>query len=151
LVSIEPKILANSDRVITLDQIKSLDLKSGIKAIIIRTTPNDNSKKTRQYSNTNPPYIDKEAMQFIIDQGINHFLIDTPSVDREMDNGELASHHVFWEYPNSPKTNRTITELVYVSNSIKDDLYLLNLQIASFENDASPSKPVLFEIEELTH
>jgi len=34
---------------------------------------------------------------------------------------------------------------VYVPNSIEDGIYLLNLQIASFENDASPSKPVLYK------
>jgi len=34
-----------------------------------------------------------------------------------------------------------------VNNSIKDGLYLLNLQIASFEIDVSPSKPVLYALE----
>ncbi|MGO3156445.1 MAG: cyclase family protein, partial [Mesonia sp.] len=30
---------------------------------------------------------------------------------------------------------------------VEDGNYLLNLQIASFHNDASPSKPVLYKIE----
>jgi arylformamidase len=34
--------------------------------------------------------------------------------------------------------------MIYVPNSIFDGTYLLNIQIASFENDASPSKPVLY-------
>jgi hypothetical protein len=29
---------------------------------------------------------------------------------------------------------------------VKDGAYLLNLQIASFENDASPSKPILYAV-----
>jgi hypothetical protein len=33
----------------------------------------------------------------------------------------------------------------FVSDEVKDGTYL-NLQIASFENDASPSKPVLYAI-----
>ena len=41
----------------------------------------------------------------------------------------------------------TITELIYVPDDIPDGLYLLNLQIASFEIDVSPSKPVLYQIE----
>ena len=41
----------------------------------------------------------------------------------------------------------TITELIYVPNEIKDGLYLLQIQIASLEIDASPSKPVLYEID----
>ena len=43
--------------------------------------------------------------------------------------------------------NCTITEMIYVNNTIQDGSYLLNLQFASFENDASPSKPVLYKIE----
>ena len=42
----------------------------------------------------------------------------------------------------------TITEFVFVANTIKDGRYFLNLQLAAFENDASPSRPVLYLIEE---
>ena len=45
----------------------------------------------KNYSNTNPPYLTKEAMQYIVQKGIKHLLIDLPSVDRENDHGELAS------------------------------------------------------------
>ncbi len=38
------------------------------------------------------------------------------------------------------------TELIFVRDEVEDGSYLLNLQIASFENDASPSKPVLYKI-----
>jgi hypothetical protein len=40
----------------------------------------------------------------------------------------------------------TITEMIYVPDNVADGSYLLNLQIASFENDASPSKPVLYSV-----
>ena len=43
--------------------------------------------------------------------------------------------------------NCTITEMIYVYEEIQDGSYLLNLQFASFENDASPSKPVLYSLE----
>jgi hypothetical protein len=36
--------------------------------------------------------------------------------------------------------------MIYVENQVADGIYILNLQIASFENDASPSKPVLYKI-----
>ena len=38
-------------------------------------------------------------------------------------------------------------DYIYVRNEIEDGEYILNLQFASFENDASPSKPVLYKIE----
>jgi hypothetical protein len=37
--------------------------------------------------------------------------------------------------------------MIYVENQVLDGSYILNLQIASFENDASPSKPILYGIE----
>ena len=40
----------------------------------------------------------------------------------------------------------TITEFIYVPNKVQDGAYFLNLMVAPFENDATPSKPVLFEI-----
>jgi hypothetical protein len=44
------------------------------------------------------------------------------------------------------RINSTITEMIFVNDAVKDGSYLLNLQIAPFENDASPSKPILFAI-----
>jgi hypothetical protein len=77
---------------------------------------------------------------------VEHLLIDMPSIDREMDEGKLLAHHAFWQYPENTQFHKTITEFIYVNNEIIDGTYLLNLQIASFENDASPSKPVLYKI-----
>lgn len=143
LVTIEPQEL-NSDCVITLEQVQQIDFSSKPTALVIRTLPNTTKKLSKHYSNTNPPYIEANAMQHIVDQGIHHILIDQPSVDREVDGGTLASHHILWNYPNNTQFHRTITEFIYVNNAIADGLYLLNLQIAPFENDASPSKPILY-------
>ncbi len=145
LVTIKPEQIGN-DSVITLAQIKQVWQNNDADAIVIRTLPNDYEKLSKQYSSTNPTYIHYEAMQYLIENGVEHLLIDTPSVDREEDGGELISHHIFWNYPNNPQTKRTITELIYVSNEVEDDFYLLQFQIASFENDASPSKPILYKI-----
>ncbi len=70
-----------------------------------------------------------------------------PSVDKEKDDGALLAHKAFWNYPEKPRLNATITELIYVRNKVKDGSYILNLQVANFNNDAAPSRPVLYEIE----
>jgi arylformamidase len=114
-------------------------------SLIIRTLPNDNGKLTRNYSGMNPPYIHYEAATWMCEQGIEHLLLDLPSIDKE-DDSKLLAHHAFWQYPAKTRTNCTITELVYIPDSIADGTYLLNLQIASFENDASPSKPLLYKL-----
>jgi kynurenine formamidase len=145
LISVYPQKQENGDRVITKEQLEG-ELIEGIQAIVIRTQPNDDLKLRTNYSGTNPPFIHHEAVEYLVNHGIEHLLIDLPSVDREEDEGKLLAHKAFWKYPENTRVNATITELIYVDNKVKDGLYLLNIQIASFELDASPSKPVLYKM-----
>lgn len=130
----------------------STSLSKTVDALIIRTLPNQKDKKSRKYSNTNPPYLSEEAAIFIRENEIQHLLIDLPSVDKEHDEGKLLAHKAFWNVKDThnlnsdARLNTTITEMIYVPDAIEDGEYILNLQIASFENDASPSKPLLFKI-----
>ena len=147
LVTILPIALSNGDFVISGEQLEAaMDKKSGAEAIVIRTLGNGPGKLHTNYSNTNPPYLLKDAIEFLNSKGIQHLLIDMPSIDRESDGGKLEAHHAFWHYPQNTDLNKTITEMIYVPNEISDGIYLLNLQIAPFENDASPSKPVLYKV-----
>jgi kynurenine formamidase len=152
LVSVEPEI-QGEDLVITKAQLQKV-LNSSIspEAIIIRTLPNQKTKKSAKYSNTNPPYLSEDAAIFIRESKIQHLLIDLPSVDKEHDEGKLLAHKAFWNVKDVDNLNpdarlgATITEMIYVADEIKDGSYILNIQIASFENDASPSKPILYKI-----
>ena len=145
VISLQPE-QQGEDLVITETQVRDELNNFQPEALVIRTLPNEPEKMTRQYSNTNPPYMEAGACSFIRNQEIQHLLLDLPSVDREYDEGRLAAHRAFWNYPEATRTEATITEMIYVPDSISDGNYLLNLQIASFENDATPSKPVLFKI-----
>ncbi|AXT21143.1 cyclase family protein [Flavobacteriaceae bacterium AU392] len=150
LVTIAPGKLKN-DFVITKKQLE-LALKNNHhpEAIIIRTLPNTEDKLKRQYSNTNPPYLLEEAVIYLKELGIKHLLIDLPSIDKEKDDGKLLAHNAFWNTAGKIRFEATITEFIFVSNTIKDGTYILNLQIAPFHNDASPSKPILYGIIEKT-
>jgi kynurenine formamidase len=151
LVSIEPETIEN-DLVITKNQIGTILKGKSTEAIVIRTLPNTISKKSKKYSHTNPPYLSEGAAIFIRESGIKHLLIDIPSVDKEHDEGNLLAHKAFWNVKdinhlnNDARLDATITEMIFVPNEVQDGTYLLNLQIASFENDASPSKPILYKI-----
>ncbi|MBP1225777.1 cyclase family protein [Flavobacterium sp. 1355] len=150
LITVKPEIIGE-DLVITKDQISDCLNGTQPEAIIIRTLPNEKEKKSRKYSNTNPPYLSEDAAIFIRESEIQHLLIDLPSVDREHDKGKLLAHKGFWNVTNTEilnddaRLNATITEMIYVPDEIADGDYILNLQIASFENDASPSKPILYK------
>ncbi|MDG1715891.1 cyclase family protein [Lacinutrix sp.] len=135
------------DKVISKKQIQFLLKRISPQALVIRTMPNTKDKKSRHYSNTNWPYLTEEAAVYIREKGILHLLIDLPSVDKEKDDGQLLAHKAFWDVNGNIRTEATITEFIYVPNKVLDGSYILNLQIAPFENDATPSKPVLYKID----
>jgi arylformamidase len=152
VISVKPEIRTNTDdgikdSVITRKVLEGIHFMENAEAIIIRTLPNTEEKKTKNYSNTNPAFLDLDTIEILAPERIKHLLIDTPSVDRENDGGLLSFHHKFWNTKGEIRFDRTITELVYVNNEILDGLYVLELQMASFENDAAPSRPILYRIE----
>lgn len=151
LISVEPEVVGE-DLIINKNQIEFSLKDKKSESLIIRTLPNKNNKLSKKYSNSNPPYLSEEAAIYIREIGIKHLLIDLPSVDKEHDEGKLLAHKSFWNVKNVDILNEdarmdcTITEMIFVDDKILDGNYLLNLQIVNFVNDASPSKPILYQI-----
>ena len=167
LVSVEPENaskanetypveLNETDKLITKklleNALQNVD-ENFLEGLIVRTLPNDESKLVREYLNEIPPFFSLEAIRYIRENNVRHLLCDLPSIDRIFDEGKLANHRAFWNIERGKfETNEnsflenTITELAFISDEIKDGKYILNLQIAAFASDASPSRPVLFEI-----
>lgn len=151
LISIHPQKKDN-DWQITKELLQQKIDSTNAEALIIRTLPNPLEKTHTNYCHTNPPYLTEEAMQYIVEKNIQHLLIDLPSVDKEKDDGLLIAHKTFWNVQNTQKVNTdarwhaTITEFIYVPTCVEDGHYLLNLQTAAFENDAVPSRPILFKL-----
>jgi kynurenine formamidase len=139
----------NGDRIITLDNVRQQLGEHSPDALILRTLPNFPSKKRCQWSGSNPPYLEAAVGTFLAERGIEHLVLDVPSVDREEDGGDLAAHHAFWQYPENPRISATITEMAYIADEIPDGEFLLNIGIMPVESDASPSKPVLYRVWEV--
>lgn len=146
LVTLYPQRLDNGDRVITREQLAAVLRPGEVSAVVLRTLPNDTTKQSRSHSGTNPPYLAEAAAQLLVDYGVEHLLLDLPSVDREEDEGKLLAHRAFWQYPRATRSSATITEMIFVADDIKDGLYLLNIQITSMQLDASPSRPTLYAL-----
>lgn len=133
-------------------------LVEGITALILRldskeTRGNSSSGKADtpvDWSGTNPPYLNASAMRTLVAYGVDHLLINLPSVDPEEDGGALLAHRIFWgiDENRAPgpdfRPDATITELLSIPPELKDGIYLLNLQIGPMVNDACPSRPVVF-------
>lgn len=120
-------------------------------ALIIRTLPNGTDKLGRNWMDgAAPAWLTREAAQWLIDQGIDHLLVDMPSVDRPDDDGELVAHRLFWGLPagsrklmEAMRPEASITEMIFADDTVNDGLYLLELQFPAFGTDAVPSRPLL--------
>lgn len=125
-------------------------------AVIIRTSPNDDSKKTREYSTSETPYLTPNLCNYLIKEyNTMHIITDLPSVDRMEDSGLLLSHSAFWMFdkqsqasllPDNQLSNRSITELAFIPTTVPDGIYLLDLQVSTFDLDAAPSRPLIYPI-----
>ena len=167
IISVEPARAAKTtdsyrppakpdEMVITAKEIASqIGAQKDFAALIIRTLPNAKSKQSQAYSEDHQsPYLTVDAMEAIVQTGAKHLLLDLPSVDRMYDEGLLTNHHLFWNVAEQSHRlaadtwrEKTITEMIYVPDEVKDGLYLLNIQVPAFCTDAAPSRPVVFPIE----
>ena len=145
LVSVTP-LSVRDDKIIDNSVLGVERIENGISSLIVRTLPNSSEKLLHNYSGTNPAYFTKEAMQSLVNNGIEHLVTDLPSVDKEQDGGMLAAHKAFWQIDNDLRANATITELAFIPEEIEDGLYLIDLQILSLHLDASPSNPILYSL-----
>jgi len=138
----------NGDQIIRLEDLLAAHPKDmpWPEACLIRSLPNTEAKLTRNYTETNPPYFEEELLKHLSNVNVKHLICDLPSVDREVDGGELRGHRAFWNFPENPRKEATITEFAFFPDSLTDGFYLLNLQVAAFENDAAPSRPVLYTL-----
>lgn len=167
LISVTPLLAANcqdaydpapdpADRLISRASLEQAfgAAKLPVDALVVRTLPNDGSKRSRDYAASGFPFFSLDAMQWVRARGVQHLLVDTPSVDRMRDEGKLGAHRVFWDMPPGstqpplgPAARRTITEMVFVPDALPDGLYVLNLQVPAFLSDAAPSRPQLHRLQ----
>lgn len=170
LITIEPSSAIDSDdsyipdkgetdMIITKQSLQSAlkgSNKDFLKALIIRTLPNDDSKKSRRYMESPPAFFSMDAMEYIVSLGVEHLLTDLPSLDRTFDEGKLTAHHIYWGVPfeshdvDAHKHSlKTVTEMIYAPEKIKDGAYITNIQIPDFTSDAAPSRVLIFPISEV--
>lgn len=124
------------------------------RGLIIRCLPNPVEKKKRAYKpEDKTPYFSIQAMEYINRLGVEHLVVDFPSVDRLDDEGKLTNHHLFWNITEGfhslakrIPSHKTITELVYVPDELKDGHYLMDLQFPAFRLESAPSRPLLYKL-----
>jgi len=100
-----------------------------------------------------PPYLSREAATLLVARGIEHLVVDLPSIDRIQDDGMLAAHRIFFGLPSGSRAlaqatrpSATITELAQIPPEVADGWYLLELQVPALGGDAVPSRPCLYPL-----
>jgi arylformamidase len=126
------------------------------RALVIRTLPNSEDKRVRDYTAQTPPYLSQQAAQLLVSRGILHLIVDVPSIDRAHDEGRLTAHRIFFGLPRgatelaaAARATATITELAFVPDAVADGAYLLELQVPALAGDAVPSRPLLYPLHPL--
>ena len=121
-------------------------------ALVIRTLPNDPGKHAA--TNRTLPYLSRDAAEILVARGIEHLVVDLPSIDRAQDEGRLTAHRVFFGLPRgstslalATRPRSTVTELAYIPDDVPDGPYLLEIQVPAIAGDAVPSRPLLYVFE----
>src|SRR6478735_10027801 len=122
-------------------------------AAIIRTLPNETSKRTRDYTDLVPPYLTREAVEWLVEKRIEHLVLDVPSVDRTHDEGRLIGHRLFFGLPpgstargDAARSRATITELAFVPDEVLDGPCVLSLAVPAIGGDAVPCQPIVYPL-----
>jgi kynurenine formamidase len=102
-----------------------------------------------------PAYLTQEAATLLVERGIEHLVIDLPSIDREHDEGRLTAHRIFFGLPpgsrelaQATRRHATVTELADVPNDLEDGPYLLAIHVPAWRGDAVPSRPLLYPVQQ---
>jgi arylformamidase len=122
-------------------------------AAVIRTLPNEAAKRTRDYSDLVPPYLTREAVEWLVEKRIEHLVLDVPSLDRTHDEGRLVGHRLFFGLPagstargDAARSRATITELAFIPDEVPDGPCILSLAVPAIGGDAVPSQPIVYPL-----
>tara|TARA_A100001015_G_scaffold284439_1_gene350890 strand:- start:1020 stop:1805 length:786 start_codon:yes stop_codon:yes gene_type:complete len=157
LITIKPQKQSNENYHVTYDStdqiitkqilIKSLDAYNDfIECIIIRTLPNSENKLKLNYNEHNHPFLSNDAIYYLKEKAVKHIIIDTPSIDRSDDGGQLKNHKIFFSDNDNSINKNTVTELAFIPDSCIDGRYFVCIGYPKFQLDAAPSNPVIYKV-----
>jgi len=130
----------DEDRVITKKNLVEKWSGKSPEVLILRTLPNNENKKSLNYDENPAPFFTNDAIDYITHLGVQNLLVDLPSIDKADDGGQLGNHNRFFE------KGKTISELLYIPNSVLDGFGFLQIQIPNWGLDAAPSRPIFYPV-----
>ena len=157
LVSITPESNINEDYHVKINANDQIITKKSLEkcfesndefsdCLIIRTLPNSDDKKNRNYNEDPHPFLSNDAILFLKKRRVKHIVIDTPSIDRFDDGGQLENHKIFFKNVDGSINKNTITELAFIPNDCIEGKYFICIGIPKFKLDAAPSNPIIYKV-----
>lgn len=99
------------------------------------------------------PYLSRQLVGELVARGIEHLVVDLPSIDRGHDGGRLCGHRLFFGLPPgstwlAQATRRacTVTEYARIPAALADGPCALQLTLPRLAGDAVPSRPLAFRL-----
>ena len=115
-----------------------------------RNWPRDHQPEAVVIRTTESAYLTRDAAEFLVSRGVEHLVVDLPSIDRAHDEGRLTAHRVFFGLPRgataATRPQATVTELARIPSEVPDGPYLLEIQVPAIAGDAVPSRPLLYPL-----
>ncbi|MCU0760341.1 MAG: cyclase family protein [Steroidobacteraceae bacterium] len=101
-----------------------------------------------------PPYLSRQLVTELVERGVEHLVVELPSIDRSHDEGRLCGHRLFFGLPpgsvrlaEARRAGCTITEFAQVPVQLADGPCALQLTTPRIAGDAVPSRPLLYRLE----
>lgn len=99
------------------------------------------------------PFLSRQAAALLVERGIEHLVVELPSIDRSRDEGVLCAHRLFFGLPpgsrhlgDAARPHCTITEYAAVPASLQDGPCFLQLALPRLAGDAVPSQPLYYPL-----
>ena len=118
------------------------------RALVLRSGAHEDDDEIADGDAT-APYLSRQLVGELVARGIEHLVLDLPSLDRSEDDGRLTAHRIFFGLPpgsvqreEAERPLCTITELATFPDGLRDGPCALQLQLPAFTGDAVPSRPL---------
>ncbi len=124
------------------------------RALVLRSAaPGTSDAAETSAAGREAPYLSRQLVRELVARGIEHLVVELPSIDRAHDEGRLCAHRLFFGLPpgstrlaDAVRPDCSITEYASIPATLADGPCALQLTLPRLAGDAVPSRPLAFRL-----